>query len=75
MRAHGARYRSKLHGLLAAGTKLQSPAAEHLTKIHTALERRPLRTRYYSASRHREHAPREQSTRDKFVVAGRSAWL
>jgi predicted DNA-binding transcriptional regulator YafY len=42
-------------GVRAAGAKLQTPAAEHVPKIHQALvERRTLRTRYYSASRDSE---------------------
>jgi predicted DNA-binding transcriptional regulator YafY len=39
-------------GVRPIGAKLQTPAAEHLPKIHQALaEHRTLRTRYHSASR------------------------
>jgi predicted DNA-binding transcriptional regulator YafY len=39
-------------GVRPVGAKLQTPAAEHLPRIHRALdEHRTLRTRYYSASR------------------------
>jgi predicted DNA-binding transcriptional regulator YafY len=42
-------------GVRAVGAKLQAPAAEHLPRLHTALdERRTLRLRYYSASRDSE---------------------
>jgi predicted DNA-binding transcriptional regulator YafY len=42
-------------GVRPVGAKLQAPAAEHLPRIHRALdEHRTLRTRYYSASRDSE---------------------
>jgi predicted DNA-binding transcriptional regulator YafY len=42
-------------GVRPVGAKLQTPAAEHLPRIHRALdEHRTLRTRYYSASRDSE---------------------